>query len=186
MIKKGFVLWVFFFISSNIFGQDIEIFSTEGKFILDNNLKLIVCNENITKYNNLIGVVSVNLNGTKAHFVDVPVELNYGTQYLVDLNSNIYKLYFTDLPLINIYASQEIQNEPKILADFLLTDNIKDTTILSKCGIEYRGGFSQSWSKKCYDIELWQDSSGNNTFHTSILNMRHDDDWLLLSMYNEP
>jgi hypothetical protein len=59
-------------------------------------------------------------------------------------------------------------------------------TISSNLGIEIRGGFSQTYPKKSYRIEFWEDTLGKVTRDFSLLNMRSDDDWNLQAMYNEP
>jgi hypothetical protein len=95
-------------------------------------------------------------------------------------------LFFSHLALININTTETIQDEPKVLANFLLTDTTDADVIVSYCGIEYRGGVSKSYPKKSYDIELWKDEEGNNSNKLPLLNMRNDDDWILIGMFNEP
>ena len=58
--------------------------------------------------------------------------------------------------------------------------------ISSNIGIEIRGGFSQTYPKKTYDIEFWNDPSGNETIDVQFGDLREDDDWILDAMYNEP
>jgi len=53
-------------------------------------------------------------------------------------------------------------------------------------GIKLRGGSSQSYPKKSYNIELWIDKDGNQTEKLSLLGMRNDDDWILDGLWNEP
>ena len=90
------------------------------------------------------------------------------------------------MPLINIYINEEIVDEPKKSGLLFLSDNISDELIISYCGIELRGASGQLSPKKSYDIELWEDKQGYNNNKTPLLNMRNDDDWLLLGLYNEP
>lgn len=187
-IKIIIVGFIFLIASNNIFSQDIIITVANGKFILDEELQLIVCNNNISEYYNLTNInsLTVDLNGADYNFLNIPNEIEHGEQYQVIHDSQVYQLYFSKLPLININTSYEIQDEPKVLASLLLTDSTNSDAIISYCGIEYRGGFSQSYPKKSFDIELWEDTSGSNTNKLPLLNMREDDDWLLFAMYNEP
>ncbi len=188
MIKKTSMSIIFLFITKSIFSQNIMITAENGKFIIDENLQLIVCNNNISEFNDLESVNSliINLDENSYEFSNIPNELGYGVQYTVNFNSQDYQLYFSELPIININTSEVIQDEPKVLASLLLTDTTDTEAIFSYCGIEIRGGFSQSYSKKSYDIELWEDETGDNNNKIPLLGMRDDDDWLLFAMYNEP
>ena len=169
------------------FAQNIEITIDNGKSIIDENLNLIICNEDISGYDltNAVTLTTI-INGNNYNFTSIPNQLEYGIKYQVNLNSQQYGLYFSQLSLININTTQEIVNEPKVLADFILSDIISSQVVTSYCGIELRGGVSQSYPKKSYDIELWDDVSGNNNNSIPLLNMRNDDDWILMAMYNEP
>ena len=94
-------------------------------------------------------------------------------------------LYFTTLPVIQIYCISPIPDEPKVLCDFILSDNTgeKSYSIFSKAGIELRGRSALSRPKKCYGIELWEDESGIIKRKEALLSMRKDDDWILDAMY---
>ena len=87
------------FISSYSFSQNIEIFHQNGKFIIDENINLIVSNMNLDAYQNLENTESltINLNNSIYEFNTIPTQIEYGKQYLVNLNSIIYKLYLQDL-----------------------------------------------------------------------------------------
>lgn len=176
------------FLSNFIFGNDIEIIVDNGKFILDENLQLIVCNNDITEFDDFTNVdsLTIKLNENIYKFYNIPDGLEYGEQYQVLFGTQSYQLYFSQLPLVNISTTQEIQNEPKILANFIITDTTNALPIISFCGIEYRGGYSQIYPKKSFDFELWEDETGNIKNKMPLLNMRNDDDWLLFAMYNEP
>ncbi len=188
MSTKNPITIFLFFISIVTFSQNVNIVADNGKFIIDEDLKLIVCNKNVTAYNDLstTSSLTIELNGNSYTFNTVPNKLENGKPYNVTLSSTVFQLYFSKLPLLNIDTSNEIQDEPKVLANLKLTDTSNSEAILSYCGIELRGGFSQSYPKKSYDIELWKDQTGDNSKKESFLNMRKDDDWILISMYNEP
>ncbi len=188
MSKNNPIAILFFFISIVTFSQSVNITADNGKFIIDEDLKLIVCNKDITAHNDLSTTTSltIDLNGNSYTFNTIPNKLENGKPYDVTFSSTVFKLYFSKLPLININTPNNIPDEPKVLASFTITDTSDAEAIESHCGIELRGGFSQSYPKKSYDLELWEDETGNNSSKESFLNMRKDDDWILISMYNEP
>ncbi len=187
-MKLLFTILIILAISSLIFSQDIEIVVKEGKFLKDEDLNLIVCNYNITEYDDLTGVNSLKIliDNNFYEFEIIPDNLQFGVNYEVVYQTDSYQLYFSIMPLINIYTDFEIVDEPKVLADFVLTDTTDADAIISVCGIELRGGSSQSFPKKSYDLELWEDETGTENNNIPLLNMRDDDDWILLAMYNEP
>ncbi len=187
-MKKSLIVLILLLISKISPGQDIRINAGNGKFIIDNNLKLIVCNKNIAEFNDLVDVnsLSINLDGGIYEFSNIPNELEYGEQYRVTFSSQNYKLYFSNLPLININTSNQIVDEPKVSANFILTDTTDAEAITSYCGIEIRGAYTRYLPKKSYGIELWKDETGDDDNKISLLNMRDDDDWVLIAMYNEP
>jgi len=89
------------------------------------------------------------------------------------------------IPAIHINTENDIVDEPKVDATLTFIDekgNSKEYII----GIEIRGGFSQSFPKKTYDIEFWQDESGNENIDVQFGDLRNDDDWVLDALYNEP
>jgi spore coat protein H len=96
-----------------------------------------------------------------------------------------YTLYFTQLPLVNIFTPHAIVDEPRVFADFTMSESNGNIT-RSNIGIEYRGGWSQTLPKKSLRIEFWNDTSGQVTKDVSLLGMRNDDDWNLQAFYNEP
>jgi len=188
MSKNNLIAVILFFISIATFSQSVNIIAENGKFIIDEDLKLIVCNKDISVHNDLSATTSltIDLNGNSYVFNTIPNKLENGGQYNVTFNSIVFQLYFSKLPLININTTHEIQDEPKVLASLTFTDTSDADAVQSHCGIELRGGFSQSYPKKSYDLELWKDETGDKTNKESFLSMRKDDDWILTSMYNEP
>ncbi len=53
-------------------------------------------------------------------------------------------------------------------------------------GIEVRGGFSQTFPKQSFSVELWEDAQGDEKVSESVLGLRIDDDWILDGLWNEP
>ena len=94
-------------------------------------------------------------------------------------------LYFTTLPVIQLFCKINIPDEPKVLCDFILTDNSGDRvySLVSKAGIEIRGRSAMTREKKSFGIELWNNNSGTNKRKESLIGMRNDDDWILDAMY---
>ncbi len=124
------------------------------------------------------------LAGERYVFLTAQVSLAVGQPYLVSSGGENYQLYFTDLPLVKIDSRERIQDEPKVAADFVYTDD--EQTFYGIVGIEKRGSFSQTLPKKSYDLEFWTDESGEDNTDAQFGNMREDDDWVLDGVYNEP
>ena len=89
------------------------------------------------------------------------------------------------IPSIHITTEQEIVDEPKVPALFTFTDT-DGQSWTKDIGIEIRGGFSQVLPKKTYDIEFWDDPTGEESVDVTFGDLREDDDWVLDAMYNEP
>lgn len=167
-----------------IFGCGGENSNKKGKigysYVIDDSLRLIVYNggslnsENGIKINN--EVLKVKTSDSR---------LKLGKRYTVEFKKDNYALYLTELPLISIETSNEIVNDPKVHAEMHLIENGKEP-ISWDIGIELRGRLSLSYPKKSYTVELWTDSTGEETLKDSILNMRKDDDWVLDGLWNEP
>mgnify|MGYP000084538273 FL=1 len=58
--------------------------------------------------------------------------------------------------------------------------------MISNIGIEIRGGSSQAFPKKTYDLEFWEDDFGDENINVHFGDLRSDDDWILDALYNEP
>ena len=89
------------------------------------------------------------------------------------------------IPTISIHTDQEIVDEPKVPGTFIYT-GVDGEIISSNIGIEIRGGFSQTYPKKTYDIEFWNDATGSESIDVKFGSLREDDDWILDAMFNEP
>lgn len=87
------------------------------------------------------------------------------------------------LPLISVNTrGVEIVDEPKINADFTITDS-GETLYSGKMGIEIRGSSSQFFPKKSYGFETW-DAAGND-MDVSLLGMPEEEDWILYAPYSD-
>lgn len=89
------------------------------------------------------------------------------------------------IPVLTIFANQEIPDEPKVPATLAYIDNDGEE-VTKYIGIEVRGGFSQTYPKKTFDIEFWTDGIGSDTEDVQFGSLRSDDDWVLDALYNEP
>jgi spore coat protein H len=154
--------------------------------------------EYIALINHSLSAKAVYLNGTKivnnsyndlgTIYVNRPYELRveYSEEEYLK-----YELVFTTLPIIQIFTSSEIVNEPKIMAKikinnpYYLIDNELSREIESSIGIELRGGTAQHYPKLSYAFELWGDTYSEELKDIPLLGMRQDDDWILDGMYND-
>lgn len=87
------------------------------------------------------------------------------------------------LPLVSVNTNgKEIVDEPKISADFTITDG--DQTLYSgKMGIEIRGSSSQAFPKKSYGFETWD--AEDNDMDATLLGMPEEEDWILYAPYSD-
>ena len=133
-------------------------------------------------------LVNNSYNNLGAIYVNKPYKLQVGYDEEVYKE---YELVFTTLPIIQIFTSLEIVDEPKNLAKALINnpyyqiDNELYRELGSFIGIEIRGGVAKSYPKLSYAFELWQNTHGDKEKDFSLLGMRQDDDWILDGMYND-
>jgi len=167
--------------------QELTLKVLKGNFGIDETNALIVSHiDSIENYSNTNGYeeITIILDEKKYTFRETPNNLNYSTSYLITNSLNEYKLYFTQLPLISIESKDTIVDEPK--ASSRLTYSDEKQIISSNIGIELRGGFSQFYPKKTYDLEFWEDEGGLENKDVKLGELRSDDDWVLDALYNEP
>ncbi|MDN5329005.1 MAG: hypothetical protein PWP35_792 [Bacteroidales bacterium] len=98
----------------------------------------------------------------------------------------------SNLPIVKINTNgQEIMDDPKIMANFEIIDN--GTGVLNHpgdapaymgyIGVELRGSSSQTFPKKSYGFETW-DELGNE-IDTTLLGMPAESDWILNANYSD-
>lgn len=107
------------------------------------------------------------------------------TGYEAAYDGTRYAVYFTDLPILSVSTRDSIQDTPSIAAKLTLVDG-SGQTLTADLGIEYRGGFSQTYPKKSYELSFWQDSTGDKSRDVRLLGMRSDNKYNLQALYNEP
>jgi len=158
----------------------------EGRYFIDHNLGLILCPLGIELINGIItSPVSAILLDEVYHFETSFEYFTAGQPYSVFLNGGEFQFYFTSLPVIAINCGYEIPIDFRVTSRVKLVDNLGDE-LNSWAGIRIRGGTSVYFPKKSYRLEFLEDSIGPSTRDVSLLGLRNDDDWLLLSMFNEP
>lgn len=178
---------IFFLILQISVAQTLSISINENTYGIDQTNLIIVSQfKNIADYNDLSNYsdITIVFNGENYQFLQIPKSLRFGTKYILTKNSNEYNLFFTSLPIISINTSNNIEDEPKVSANYTYSDN--EQIVNSIIGIELRGGVSQSFPKKTYDLEFWTDETGDNSQNFQFGNLRNDDDWVLDALYNEP
>ena len=103
--------------------------------------------------------------------------------------TGINRLYISGLPLVQIFTTGTIKDEPKVDCTFSLFDPKGRTDAEEKnlkyfeslAGIEYRGAGAQRYQKKPYNFKL-RDSQHNKR-EAELLNLRNDNSWILDGMY---
>lgn len=162
-----------------------EINVPENRFQIDNTNKLVVCKIDLSQLADLSSFDTVILSlDDKYEFETNPGIISHQKSYVIKNNEFSYQLFFSVFPLISINTDLEIIDEPKRLANFIYADEkiIKTSFV----GIELRGGFSQTFPKKTYDLEFWEDEEGIENKDMQFGTLREDDDWILDALYNEP
>ena len=170
-----------FFLFASVGIVKAQLIVDGGHYQIDKNLRLIICNTIPDKI--AAGTNSINLE--KTYTFSTPVNtIKYGTAYSVTSNDTTYKLYFTQLPIINLNTKKAAITADEI-SSFINIADTTGTTYSSDIGIKIRGAYSSTLPKKSYRVQLWTDSTGKTTKDESIFGLRSDKRWLLLAMYNE-
>lgn len=166
-----------------LFGQNAI---SEDSYVKDPTNSLIVINHNVSDLNDAFPDVKTSINlGNESFDLLSPVpEFITGVGYKLDINGQIYTLYFSKLPIIEMTTVGQISDSPKVLGHFILKAPGSDI-ISSMIGVEYRGNHSQSYPKKSMEVEFWLDENGDETQDFSLLGLNEDDGINLQAMYNE-
>jgi len=180
---------VLFFFCFFGFGQSLDIQIDSNHFGIDdvNNIILSRIN-NIQLYDNLSSIsdLSISLDTDTFDFINVPGFISYTQAYEVEKSSTAetYTLYFTEFPIIQLDIPNNIPVNDKVPGTFTYADD--QQVLISDFGIELRGASSLFFPKLSYDMEFWEDLSGDDNKDVQFGNMRNDDDWILDALYNEP
>ena len=119
-----------------------------------------------------------------------PLALNYWEFASVDDGSCVV-FEETNLPIIKLFTEESIPDEPRIVAEMAIINNIDSTNNVNdppneyngQISIEIRGSSSQMFPKKSYALET-QDSLGENN-NVSLLGMPEENDWILHGPYTD-
>ncbi|MEM6398092.1 MAG: CotH kinase family protein [Bacteroidota bacterium] len=183
-MNKLIPLFVTIFSAFALCAQSVSV--NEAQYFVDEELRIILVNQGVDGLNAQSDVAIEELLFGDGFFLYEPeINLELGEPYDGDFEGESYTLYLTDLPIIRITTTEEIVNEPRRLADIQLVEP-SGAIFESMIGVEYRGGFSQTYDKKSLRVELWEDEDGDDTFNESLLGMRSDDDWNLNAGWAEP
>ena len=184
---KTFNFTLLFLVMFGIHAQtNYTIQIPENKGNIDETNNIILCAADVTNFENtsIYENVAITLNNTEFLFNENPGQLNYQQSYSVTKNDVQFKLYFTELPLVSINIDSDILDDPKRPSTITYTD--AEQTVTAIAGIELRGTSSQRYPKKNYDLEFWEDETGDKSENYQFGNLRNDDDWVLDALYNEP
>lgn len=187
MKKTVLLLATLLLFISSIQAQTLALEIEEHRFQVDPLNNLILSHlDDIATYGDLseFSDITIQLDGETYLFETMPERLQFTASYRVGDGTNSYTLYFTPLPIIALDSDVEIVDEPKVLGSFSYADY--EEIITSNIGIEVRGGVSQTYPKKTYDLEFWEDTTGEDTDNVQFGTLRSDDDWILDGLYNEP
>lgn len=175
----------------NVFGID-TICVNNNQFFIDVDKKLIVSNCSIDSLNSCIEFndsISISFDGVLFDLTNPISKFELGIGYSLNKpsDSSNYTLYLTQLPLVSIvtHNNKKIVDIPNILGNFKLIES-NGNVIESKIGIQLRGATAQTYPKKCFEIEFWDDSIGVVSHDYKLLGMTTSDKWNLQAMYNEP
>ena len=97
----------------------------------------------------------------------------------------------SNLPIVKLYSEEAIPDDPRIVIDMEIINNVDSTNHVNdppneyegKISIEIRGSSSQMFAKKSYALET-QDSLGENN-NVSLLGMPIENDWILHGPYTD-
>lgn len=182
-MKKLYFI-ILLLISFSVYSQDTyEIIVPENRYQIDTANELIICKIDMQQVPDLSSFDTVILSLDEDYeFLIHPGVITHQESYVVAYNNIEYELFFSIFPMISIDTDLEIVDEPKRLASFVYSDIEEIKTSL--VGIELRGGLSQTFPKKTYDLEFWEDELGDDSKDMQFGNLREDDDWILDALYN--
>lgn len=96
------------------------------------------------------------------------------------------RLYFTCLPIVQIYTDVAIQNVYGALARFAVSEADQEgEPETMNIRIRNRGGISIGYPKKSFAVKL-RNEEGTDKIDRSFFNLRSDNSWILDAMYIDP
>ncbi|MGI4760257.1 MAG: CotH kinase family protein [Janthinobacterium lividum] len=155
-------------------------------FHRDSVKHLLLINAPLAQVNAQVDTLKTIVSGKQRYTLAHPVaSVNCQTAYQVFTDEVAYTAYFTPVPVLHLNTRHQIKDTPSVYATLALADT---TGLLAQSGlgIEIRGGWSQTYPKKSYELTLWADTTGAKTQDAALLGMRSDKKWNLQAMYNDP
>lgn len=170
-------------------------------FHIDYYNQLILINKDIHSLNSntLFPVQILKLAQEEYSFSDVIDNFEIGKKYELQKDDDVYLLYFTELPVLTVTTSTQINkenpnemawNDPEAGSTYMpstvvLTES-DGTTVSSNIGIRMRGALSRYFIKKSFRVEFWEDAVSKTEKDVTLLGMdRFDGDWNLQAMWHE-
>ena len=147
---------------------------------------LLLINAPLAQVNAQVDTLKTIVSGGQRYTLSRPVaSVNCQTAYQVSAEGSTYTVYFTQVPVLHLTTRHRIVDAPSVYATLTLADTT-GLTAQASLGIEVRGGWSQTYPKKSYELSLWTDSTGAKSQDAAMLGMRSDNKWNLQAMYNDP
>jgi spore coat protein H len=186
-LDKRKVLFVIFLLLSAQLVSAQHLLTVEPVFFHRDSVKhLLLINAPLAQVNAQTDTLKVIASGGEQYTLAHPVpSVNCQMAYQVFAKGVAYTAYFTQVPVLHLTTKHQIVDAPSVYATLALADT-SGLLVQSALGIEVRGGYSQSYPKKSYELSLLADTTGGESQDLSLLGMRSDNKWNLQAMYNDP
>jgi hypothetical protein len=127
------------------------------------------------------------VNNSINNFDTIELNKNYNLEVTTEGEVNLFKLIFTNIPLVQIVTLDRIRNEPKILGKIqVIYPNKASTPVKSWIGVEVRGGFTSNFNKKSYGFRLYSDKHLYSPKSLPFFDLKTNDKWALDAMFLDP
>ncbi len=184
--KYAFLLYTLTLLChSQLQSQDIEKLAPKVEsYCIDIENKIILWNFKLPYYSKS-KINKLEITFKKEHIFSSSIDsLSYTRSYDVNHNDEVFTLYITKLPIIQITSEKVIRDDPKVPSQFTFAD--QDNVKSAIAGVELRGNISLKFPKKSYDLEFWESPEEEISIDMKFGDLREDDDWILDGLYNEP
>lgn len=181
------ILLILFLLTSAGLAEAQSLLTVEPLFFHRDSVKhLILINAPLASINAQVDTLKAIVSGKQQYTLTRPVtSVNCQTACQVFAADLAYTVYFTQVPVLHISTKHQIVDAPSVYATLTLADT-SGLLAKSALGIEIRGGFSQTYPKKSYELSLLADTLKAQSQALSLLGMRSDNKWNLQAMYNDP
>ncbi|MFC6223264.1 CotH kinase family protein [Hymenobacter artigasi] len=153
---------------------------------IDQKQRLIIVNQNLAELNAQGTASKSTLLLDKAYSLVQPtLAVHTDESYQAQSAGLTYTVYFSQLPVIHIAARSPIVDSPSVFAQFSMAES-SGRYSSANMGVEVRGGSSQGYPKKSYELSFWADTTGVTSRDMKFLGMRTDNKWNLQAMAHEP